>query len=198
MTSRPVPELKQQLRRQCRQRRRGIDAAQRADWDRQIRIGILSLPALVPGSSLAAYWPFDGEPDLRPALAELHERGHRVCLPIVADAPGAGLQMRHWLPDVPMLNNRHGVPEPSDCEPVPLQEIDVVFMPLVGWDRHGHRLGMGAGYYDRYLAPVAELERPLRVGVAYAVQEVEALPADAWDVPLHGLLSENGWTPFGD
>jgi 5-formyltetrahydrofolate cyclo-ligase len=56
---------------------------------------------------------------------------------------------------------------------------------------------MGAGYYDRYLAPVAGLERPLRVGVAYAVQEVEALPVQAWDVPLHGLLSENGWIPFG-
>ena len=67
---------------------------------------------------------------------------------------------------------------------------DIVLTPLVGFDRRGTRLGQGAGHYDRAFAahPAA-----WRVGIAWSVQEVDALPADAWDVPLHAIATEREW-----
>ena len=95
-----------------------------------------------------------------------------------------------------MKKNRYGIPEPTGTGMVQVPEIDLVLLPLVGWDRFGSRLGMGAGYYDRALQPFAQSDRPLRVGVAYRVQQVEKLPAEPWDIQLHGMLTESGWIEF--
>ncbi|MEJ2534691.1 MAG: 5-formyltetrahydrofolate cyclo-ligase, partial [Gammaproteobacteria bacterium] len=84
--------------------------------------------------------------------------------------------------------------EPRDTEAMTVRELDLLLMPLVAWSRDGTRLGMGAGYYDRVLGAVEDAgQGPLRVGVAYAVQEARALPVDACDVPLHAVVTENGW-----
>jgi 5-formyltetrahydrofolate cyclo-ligase len=74
-----------------------------------------------------------------------------------------------------------------------LADIDLLLMPLVGWDESGTRLGMGAGFYDRALAPLCQSDAPVRAGVAYQLQKIPDLPNEPWDIRLHMLLSETGW-----
>jgi 5-formyltetrahydrofolate cyclo-ligase len=73
----------------------------------------------------------------------------------------------------------------------------VLFMPLVAFDDSGSRLGMGAGYYDRYLGRLPGGLTPLLVGLAHEAQRSNTpLPGNPWDVPLDGVVTENGWQPF--
>ncbi len=92
-----------------------------------------------------------------------------------------------------LATNRYGIAEPDGTQDVQPADIDLVLVPLVGWDRAGGRLGMGAGFYDRLFQPFAGLEKPLRIGVAYDLQQLPGVPRDPWDIPLHGVLTENGW-----
>jgi 5-formyltetrahydrofolate cyclo-ligase len=114
-------------------------------------------------------------------------------LPVIIDAPTAPrLQFRCWHPAMRLDRNFFGIEEPGEGEVALPQDLDLVLLPLVAWDEYGRRLGMGAGYYDRALEPVADRSHPLRVGIAYEVQKVLQLPADPWDVRLHQLITENG------
>jgi len=185
--------LKSRLRKELRHRRRSLDHTTRQSADSMINRTLIELAEKSGCASLSAFLPFDGEPDVRPALQMLHRRGVRIALPAIVNAPAAAeLQFRSWNPGLPVEKNLFGIDEPVDSEILPVQDLDVVLLPLVGWDENGGRLGMGAGYYDRALSPVADCDRPLRWGVAYAVQKVALIPTDAWDVSLHLVITENG------
>jgi 5-formyltetrahydrofolate cyclo-ligase len=69
-------------------------------------------------------------------------------------------------------------------------------MPLVGYDHLGNRLGIGSGYYDRHLESMRNSPLPLRIGIAYGFQEIEPLKQNDWDIPMHGVVNENGWFTF--
>ena len=92
-----------------------------------------------------------------------------------------------------MTENHFGIPEPENGPAIQPASLDCVLIPLVAWDRNGGRLGMGAGYYDRMLAPLEQKDTPLRIGIAYGLQEVKNVPVSSHDVPLHGLICEHGW-----
>ena len=72
----------------------------------------------------------------------------------------------------------------------------MLLIPLVAYDQFGNRLGMGAGYYDRHLEPLRDVRTPLRIGIAYSLQELERIKKNDWDIPLHGVINENGWFEF--
>ena len=184
---------KQRLRAALRAQRLNLDATSRQHQDRRINQEVLDLVAQEHASSLAAYLPFDGEPDLRPALEILYRRGVRIALPaLVTVSSDKQLEFRVWLPEVQLTKGPFGIDQPREGSDVPLQELDLLLMPLVAWDDCGHRLGMGAGYYDRALAALADTRHPLRIGVAYSLQKHEGLPADPWDVRLHQVVTEEG------
>lgn len=89
--------------------------------------------------------------------------------------------------------NRYGINEPKDTPSIDTETLDIILTPLVAFDRQGHRLGMGGGYYDRtfsFLLNQADIPRPKLIGLAYACQEVPSLSPDPWDVPLHGVVTE--------
>jgi 5-formyltetrahydrofolate cyclo-ligase len=101
--------------------------------------------------------------------------------------------------DSAMRVNRYGIAEPEHrhAEIIPPRRLDVVLMPLVGFDAQGARLGSGAGFYDRSLHHLREGRRwrkPKLIGVAYECQRVARLQPDRWDVPLDGILTERGLT----
>ena len=104
---------------------------------------------------------------------------------------------RAWRPGEALVANRFGIPEPAEAEILPAEAMAMIVMPLVGFDARGQRLGMGGGWYDRSLA--FRLDRPAPppwlVGAGFAVQRVDALPIESWDVPLDAVCTESDTTP---
>lgn len=191
---------KSDLRKSARQRRTSLADDLRLRFDAAINRHLLDLAERLQAAQIAAFRAFDGEPDLLPALRELESRGVRLALPVVQRDPthaegtgGARICFRRWSGGSDLQPNRFGILEPVGTLDVGLAELDLVLVPLVAWDAAGGRLGMGASFYDRLFQPVAdEPAGPLRVGVAYGVQEVDRVPLEPWDVPLHMILTENG------
>ena len=160
--------------------RRGCDPAVGGDLARHV---LADLPP-PPGAAVSGFWPMDGEIDIRPLLTALHQRGHPVLLP---QTPSVGnpLIFRHWHPGAMMIRERFGTCRPGGAIGVP----DVLYVPLLAFDRRGHRLGYGGGFYDRTLAL---LPRAVAVGCAFAAQEVDEVPAGQHDAPLHAVATERG------
>ena len=142
----------------------------------------LAIQNLTFPGTVAGVWPLAGEMDLRPLLRELHARGHRVVLP---DTPPRGeiLSFRVWTPGSVMLPGRFGTLW-TDGE---IAEPDMLFVPLLAFDRAGNRLGYGGGYYDRTLAA---LEGRQGIGFGYAAQEVESVPVGEHDRMLTAIVTE--------
>lgn len=181
------------LRHEFRSRRQAQSGTARADLDARIRDHLAKAIATGSVREAAAFLAFDAEPDLLPLLQQWHAQGVRLALPVVPRDGGRLLSLHAWQPDERLAENSFGIREPQAGPAREVSRLDLVLIPLVSFDAQGTRLGMGAGYYDRLLAPVRTAERPLRVGVAYACQRAERLPREPWDVPLHAVVTEDGW-----
>lgn len=133
---------------------------------------------------VALYMSMDDEAPAQRMAAQLEAMGKTVALPRVLDRLGS-MDFLTWRPDEPLhpglLGTSH--PEPGDGPVTP----DVIIAPLVGFDRAMNRLGQGGGYYDRSFARHPDA---LRVGLAWSAQEIDALPADPWDLPLDVIMTE--------
>ena len=193
----PEPGYKAQksaLRTRIRQQRRALDPVKKQELDTAIQMGLTVLATELQPACIGVFWPFDGEPDLRPAVELLAIEGVRIALPVICPSvAGASMKFQQWSPGTRMVSNQYGILEPGETPDIQMIEIDLILIPLVGWDSSGARLGMGAGYYDRALQPFAQLPSPVRAGVAYQFQRVPHLPEEPWDIRLHGILSESGW-----
>jgi 5-formyltetrahydrofolate cyclo-ligase len=186
--------LKTLLRKEIRQKRAAIDALRRSRWDALINQHLEEHTRAALPRVVAAYMAFDGEPDLFPALTSLGRQGVKLALPVIQDSPGKSvITLREWSLNQELAPNRYGIAEPAGTEDIRLTDIDLVLVPLVGWDRAGGRLGMGASFYDRLFQPFIEHEKPMRIGVGYELQRVPGIPREPWDIRLHGVLTENGW-----
>lgn len=176
-----LARAKAELRRQCRARRENTPLT--AAGEHALRAGILACVDQVPvGSAIALVWPLPGEIDLRPVFMPLHQRGYRVLLPFTPPR-GQPLSFHHWHPDVTMCNGRFATWHPDGHAHRP----DMVFVPLLAFDRRGGRLGYGGGYYDRTLA---RLPHAIAIGYGLATQEVAHIPMGPHDVPLSGVVTE--------
>lgn len=185
---------KARLRKELRATRSGITRNRRAALDASINRNLVEYARTTRLSDIAAYLAFDGEPDLSPALQELEQSGVTLALPVVNEKAGRfHITFHQWTKGCELRPNRYGILEPADTAEIPLIRFDAVLVPLVGWDRSGGRLGMGASYYDRAFQPFAQSPRPLRMGVGYEAQEADGLPLDPWDIRLHAMLTEKGW-----
>lgn len=138
---------------------------------------------------MGLYLPTDGEVDPTGAVGELRSRGWMLHVPVVG--PGTAMLFRPWHHGDELTANRFGIPEPvaDGRNDVPATDLDVVLVPCVAVDPAGHRLGFGAGFYDRALA--GRDERPVTVGVAFDVQVNIAVPNDRWDIPLQVVVTES-------
>ncbi len=189
-------DFRTSLRRDLRDKRLALPEPVRAAHDRSIRRHLLQLIRNRAARSIAAFWPFNGEPDVTPLFEPLLEAGCELALPVISSGNDHGMQFYAWQPDLELATNRYGIPEPSGTVAVAIQDIDLLLMPLVGYDRLGNRLGMGGGYYDRHLELLRHAKKPLRAGIAYSLQEVDTLGSNQWDIPLHGVVNEHGWFTF--
>lgn len=169
--------------------KRQRQAAARAAGDgagQRVRDRFLAAIPLPPDAVIAAYWPVGDEVDVRPLLHALHERGHACLLPVVTGP--RPLIFREWRPGQALIAGAHGIPVPPPTAPE--RAPRVLCVPLLAFDRTGHRLGYGGGHYDRTLAGLRAAGPILAVGIAYADQEMASLPADGHDQRLDWVVTE--------
>jgi 5-formyltetrahydrofolate cyclo-ligase len=171
-----------------------MDPAERARLSLVIARVIASSRAFRRAHRLAGYLPKGGEVDLKPLLDRAWHSGKHCYLPAIERRR---LRFLPYAPHTPLRKNRFAIAEPvapPGAQRAP-DAIDLVILPLVAFDPRGIRLGMGGGYYDRtfaFLHRRRRWRRPLLIGAAFAFQRVPALEPNPWDVPLHGVATEDG------
>lgn len=141
-------------------------------------------------SSVASYLSCDGEISLTPAIEYLLGQQQLVTLPVIGSQAGQ-MQFCKWSEGQPLTKNRFGILEPEPNEVVPLDAHSLILTPLVAFDNQGNRIGMGGGYYDRFLSTGIPLsDRPLVVGVAYAFQQLDRITAEEWDAKMDAVVTD--------
>ncbi|MHA7062024.1 5-formyltetrahydrofolate cyclo-ligase [Azospirillum argentinense] len=154
-------------------------------------------PGFIADGPVAGYWPLGSELDVRPLLLHLRMGGLRtgglktggrsIALP-VSGPRGQALTFRDWDPALPLAAGRYGIQEPGADRPEVVPAV--LLVPMLAFDRSGHRLGYGAGYYDRTLDALRAIRPVLAVGMAFAAQEMDAVPCGAHDERLDWILTE--------
>jgi len=195
-TGQAANQSKSIVRRELQSKRNNLSTDLRKRHDEAIGRHLLQLVNTRNAGSIACYWPFNGEPDLRPVYQQLISVGCKLALPVISEGNDRSMFFHTWRIDTELAKNWYGILEPQNTAPLPLTSLDMLIMPLVGYDHFGNRLGMGAGYYDRCLESVRDSSVPLRVGIAYSLQEIDPVVKDKWDIPLHGVVNEHGWFTF--
>ena len=181
--------LRNQLRQQIRKTRANLTALQQQQAEDSITQQALALIEERNAQHIALYLSFDGEISTEKLIKTLWAQGKQVYLPVLHPFNPNHLLFLRYLPDTPMLKNKFGIWEPKlNVQSVlPLEELDILFTPLVAFDKQGNRLGMGGGFYDRTLQHWQKSSF-IPVGLAHQCQQVEQLPTEVWDVPLHQIL----------
>jgi len=182
------------LRARMALRRNELEAKQRIAAATGVLHSLENLPEFMTDANVAGYWAIRGELPLNLAVASLARREQHYFLPVL----GATRQLHfaEYSTGGPLSHNRFGIPEPAIPADQRLrpQDMDVILLPLLAFDRQGHRLGTGGGWYDTSLAFLREAPRPaapLLVGIGYAFQEVESIPAEPWDVDLDYVATDS-------
>ena len=178
--------MKAELRRIALDRRAGISPDIRQAFAAGAAAEGLALAKRHQSRIAAAYWPIRGEADPLPLLGGLAAAGMTTALPVVTGR-GQPLIFRRWAPGDPLRDGPLGLQEPTPQ--APRVKPDLVFVPLAAFDRAGHRIGYGAGFYDATLGALAE-KQPLAIGLAFSVQEVARVPAEPHDHPLAFVITE--------
>ena len=181
------------LRQDLRARRSALSAAERIAAAQSLVAQLEQIPEFMTDRHIAGYWAVAGELPLAALVQGMRERNQVWHLPVI-DTDGL-LRFAAWHPGIAITTNRYGIPEP-ECAPTALLEpaqLDVVLLPLLGFDRAGNRLGFGGGWYDRSFAFLQDrtgVGKPLLVGIGYALREVDAIAAMPWDVRLDYIATE--------
>lgn len=194
----PAPLSRQQLRTQLRKARRALNPSQQRQAARGLYRQLAQHPLFRRARHIALYLPNDGEIDPRLILRAAQRRGKKTYLPVLSAWPRTKMvfqQVRHGEKFRP---NRFRIPEPhiNAAKQRTIWALDLIFLPLVGFDDTGGRLGMGGGFYDRSLAYQARRkawQKPVLLGLAHECQKVERLAQASWDVPLQGTVTDKRW-----
>jgi 5-formyltetrahydrofolate cyclo-ligase len=185
-------ELKKALREEALARRDALDPQWRIEASLQMaeaadRLGV------EPGMVVSGFWPMRSEVDVRPLMFALRDRGARLCLPAILDKQT--IVFRELVRGAEMVDMGFGTygpgPEAAVLDP------ELMLIPLAAFDDRGHRIGYGAGYYDRAIDRMtARGHAPRLVAIAFDCQEVERVPDQDHDVQLSQILTESGLRPF--
>lgn len=142
-------------------------------------------------STIASYLATNNELDMALALDDCHKKNKPVFLPMISDFKRKMMDFRQYLPDDTLHKNRYGIAEPTvEAELWSPAKNDVILVPLVACDLAGNRLGMGGGFYDRFLEQRAD--SLVKIGIAYDWQVLDSVPTEAWDIPVDYVLTPSG------
>jgi 5-formyltetrahydrofolate cyclo-ligase len=187
-----IKSPKKQLRLDALVRRDALDLEFRIEAS----LGMAELAGMLsvaPGDIVSGFWPMRSEVDVRPLMFALREKGAILVLPAILDK--TTIVFRELVRGVELIDMGFGTygpgPEAKVIEP------GMMLVPLAAFDSHGHRIGYGAGYYDRAIARLAERGmKPRLIGIAFDCQRIERVPDEPHDVPLDAILTESGLRAF--
>lgn len=184
---------KHELRRHLRKNRNAIPAAERRQAAEHLMQIALQEKLFSRRQHIGFYIAFEAEMDLMPLLNAALWREKTAYLPVVPQRFQRQLKFSKLTPKPNWYLNRFGIREHWSPRHVRARQLDLLFVPLVGFDEYGYRLGMGGGFYDASLAYLKRRRgwrKPYLVGVGYECQKVDKVPHDPWDVPLDAVITE--------
>jgi 5-formyltetrahydrofolate cyclo-ligase len=185
-------QLKAALRQAALARRDALPPAERMAT--ALAVAERGLPVdIPPGTVVSGFSPLKSEISPLPLLRRLADAGAGLALPVVAGR-GQALIMRAWSFGAPLVSGIWGIREP----PADAPELfpDILIVPLLAFDRRGHRIGYGAGYYDMTIARLRAMKPVTAIGIAFAAQEIAAVPATPRDARLDLVLTERETIDF--
>lgn len=182
------------LRQELRSLRRQLTSEEQLVAAQQLSHQLKQHPAFDKSHHIALYIAHDHEIDPQPTLKTLWQAGKQTYLPKL-DVTQKCLAFIHFQANDPLEPNRYNIPEPvaTPHNLLAADALDLVLLPLVGFDAKGNRLGMGAGYYDRTFAFLQKMSRPAKpylAGLAYELQKIDTLVPENWDVKLDCVITE--------
>lgn len=183
-------QSRNELRQTLRKKRNQLSKSEQTEASIALANQLISMTKA--GDKLAIYLANDGELSPNLAIEQLQQNGRHTYLPVMHPFRKGYLNFQQAEPFDQMQANNFGILEPklNSQTTLAIQDFDCIFMPLVGFDKNGNRLGMGGGFYDRTLNKIHQSERrPTLVGLAHDCQQVEKLPIEPWDVPIDLIVT---------
>ncbi|MDO8705269.1 MAG: 5-formyltetrahydrofolate cyclo-ligase [Sulfuricaulis sp.] len=190
-----MPTDKTDLRRTLRAKRQSLSADNQKLAARALAVNVAGTRLFLTSRRIACYLPNDGEIDTGRVIEHIRRLRKILYLPVLSPLAHDRLWFAEAKPKTKLVPNRFGIPEPAvpARDLVRAQELDLILMPLVGFDDRGNRLGMGGGFYDRsleFLRHRRHWHKPQVLGIAYDFQRINRLTPDSWDIPLQGVITD--------
>lgn len=184
-----------QLREQLKVQRQALSNKQQQQLSKKIADRVIQRADYLSAEHIALYLPVRGEADPTPLFTKNTDPNKKFYLPILSSTNKNHLEFMPWNKDTQFIDNTYGIPEPLiiHSELYPANKLDLVIMPLLGFDKQGNRLGMGGGYYDRtfsFKQNNPPPKTPTLLAYAYSFQESSALKAQQWDVPFNAYITD--------
>lgn len=183
----------QQLRRHLLNARAALSTAQRDAAAAAVSEHVLQLPQLQQPCAVGSYFSVRAELPTQQLNRRLIDAGHQLALPVLHPINRGQLLFLSLNESIRWVHNQYNIPEPElhAQHILPLQQLQILLVPLVGFDSQGNRMGMGGGFYDRTLSGYRKGSYPnlLPIGLALDCQHVEQLPNNPWDVPLPMVIT---------
>ncbi len=188
-------ERKKQLRKEALARRDALDPFWRIEASLEMAETARDSIAFEPGAIVSGFWPMRSEVDVRPMMFALREHGARLCLPAILDK--TTIAFRELVRGAPLVEMGFGTHGPG--EEAEVLDPDIMLIPLAAFDGRGHRIGYGAGYYDRAIGRLQDAgKQPRLIGIAFDCQEVSEVPDEPHDVVIPEILTESGLRRFAE
>lgn len=182
---------RQILRKKLRAKRNALSSLQQKQAANDLSTHILQAGILNGATSIALYLANDGEIATEGIISTCWQSNIRTTLPVLHPFCAGRLLFLQYHQTTTMVCNKYGIPEPTLAVTavVPKTQLDIIFVPLTGYDARGNRIGMGGGYYDRTLASLNRTQTKI-IGLAHHCQQVDLIPTDNWDIPLDMIVSD--------
>lgn len=185
-------DIKRELRAEALARRDALDPI----WRLEAALAMAEEASRIefePGTVVSGFWPMRSEVDVRPLMFALREKGARLCLPAILDK--TTIVFRELVRGAPLVDMGFGTAGPG--EDAAVLDPTIMLMPLAAFDKRGHRIGYGAGYYDRAISRLHEKDiEPRLIAIAFDCQRVAQVPEEDHDVQLGEILTESGLRSF--
>jgi len=191
MPQTPQANLREKIRLNIRHQRNHLSQDFQHHASQQLVQQVALLPELNKAKTIALYLTNDGELNTDALIKWCWQQNKQVVIPKLHPFTKGYLIFQHYHKNSLMQKNRYNIAEPvlNVTQLCLLNNIDIIFTPLVAFDNNGHRLGMGGGFYDRTLSALTHQQNTSVIGIAHDCQQVERVPIEPWDIPIPKIVT---------